>query len=597
MPNVSLVIPETEQSISRPIVMDIVRQIQDITKIPATSRILFPGDSPTVVAPGSAISDKEEDRTKFLSHHQVEITVEEDHDIDYITSTATTRPEHNPIFFDESIGVVARPIYSRQSVTINFVFRSMSKSAAKRFRDDLRLRVSMMRDIQLRDVTYHYTLPKDVVAILKEMNRLIELTDGYGEDFETYFQRCATTRATKITNQSGTVEEIAIAEKQMRIVGYFDFEGMPDKTEQDNDTGTTTISFSYKFQYEKPIACNIRYPIIVHNTLVDDDYLPFKAYDDETVERSFSFSSNAMYYFEAQTQVSRYVNTKATFVIPEHDEFKPNTIPKTSVAIFAALCTVDPDDKKALLNLKELGDVTLDSEILDFIAQSELLYVTTPYKSPFLISYYRDNKLIDKDAITIDANLNVSCINDMSFRSTHRIRLSIITDLDLLTPEAIKRLKKFPSVAEKLLQAVAFALNDNQGLSDIKTNKFITFTDVLNFINIPRSVPGKSNYPLSKNNGGNTTGSGTPITALLPISRSSSGSSIYSKANASANTYNAYNSINKNNSNIQQTSSPNYIPLSQPEILDRPDSWYNSRLQNEIQFNTMQLLSLATYRR
>lgn len=559
MPNVSLVIPETEQSISRPIVMDIVRQIQDITKIPASSRILFPGDSPTVVAPGSSISDKEEDRTKFLSHNQVEITVEEDHDIDYITATATTRPEHSPIFFDESIGVVARPIYSRQSVTINFVFRSMSKSSARRFRDDLRLRVSMMRDIQLRDVTYHYTLPKDVVGILKEMNRLIELTDGYGEDFETYFQRCATTRATKITNQSGSVEEIAIAEKQMRIVGYFDFEDMPDKTEQDNDTATTTISFSYKFQYEKPIGCNIKYPIIVHNTLVDDDYLPLKAYDDENVERSFSFSSNALYYFEAQTQLGKHVNTKATLNIPEHDEFTPRTIPLASIAIVSALCTVDPEDRTLMLNLKELGDIAIDQEILDFIQQEELPFIGTPYNSVFLLSYYRGNTLMDRDLITVDANLDVRTIADMQYREQHRIRFSIIADLDLVKPAAIKRLKKYPSVAEKVLQAVAIGLQDNQNFKDLRVNRFITYTDVLNFVNNANSMPGRSKYTLSKNNGGNITGSGRmPGQPFIKVS------------------------------------TPSYIPP-QPLVLDRPDSWYETQRGKAVGTKTTTYSSIAGY--
>jgi len=58
---VNMAIPETEQTIIRPIIIDMVKQISEITKIDNNIKILFPGDIGKMHQSGSTIdSDSRE---------------------------------------------------------------------------------------------------------------------------------------------------------------------------------------------------------------------------------------------------------------------------------------------------------------------------------------------------------------------------------------------------------------------------------------------------------------------------------------------------------------------------------------------------------
>src|ERR1035437_1242646 len=128
MPNISLIVPAVEQSVLRPIIIDIVNQLKNITKIPSDSLILFPGDIEKTYQPGSTIDKPTEDRSRFLTNNMVHIEVDEDYNHDAVLSTAVTRPEHIPIFIDQKLNTIIRPVYSPMTVSISFKFRSKSKS-------------------------------------------------------------------------------------------------------------------------------------------------------------------------------------------------------------------------------------------------------------------------------------------------------------------------------------------------------------------------------------------------------------------------------------------------------------------------------------
>ena len=484
MPNISVVVPEVLQSVLIPIVYEVIRQIETITKIPKDSAILFPGEFNKLPQPGSGVQEANTDRSQFLNNDIVQIEVEEDYHKDSVLTTAVTRQEQLPVFCDDKLGVFIKPVYVTTEIAINFKFRSKSKTSIQRWRDDIRMRTSMARDVNLHQVTYSYLLPHELIGILKEIHRLREAVEPYGEDFDNYLINYGSTRITELSNLSGDKRELGISETQMRIVGYFDFEGYPDKIEQEEDSSTWVGTFTYKLNYEKPIACNMQYPVMIHNQILSNQFRPkiTDTYDLDNHLPSYSLSINAFNYFEAQNQIEQYVNTKANIVIPEFDEFVPHDIIRGSVSVFSALCQLSPTDKKTLINLKELGEVVLDPAIIDFIEKSEYPFIGKLYQSILQVSIYRSMTCAQQEMVVVKPNLDICSTIDLDMRVNHRVRFSIITDLTLLNPDALNRLKRFPLALVKIIQSINEGLRNNPGFNDLGKKKYIDKDDIFNYI-------------------------------------------------------------------------------------------------------------------
>lgn len=484
MPNISIVVPEVQQSVLRPVVIDIVKQLEKITKITSDSVILFPGELNKTYQPGSGIAESNTDRTQFYDNEMIQIEVEEDFHKDSVLTTAVSRLEQLPIFCDDKIGVLIKPVYATTEISINFKFRSKSKTTIQRWRDDIRMRTSMSRDINLHEITYSYLIPGEFINILNEIHRLREAVEPYNENFDSYLGNNSSTRLTKLSNQSGTTTELGIAETQMRIVGYFDFEGFPDKPDHEDDTDTWIGVFAYKFTFEKPIACNMRYPVMIHNQILSTNFRPSPedTYDLDNHLQSYSLSINAFNYFEAQTQLNNYVNPRPSITIPNYDEFIPNDIVPGSVSIFNALCQLTATDKKTLINLKELGDVIIDSDILKFIQESEWPFLNKVYQSILHVSIYRSMVLANESLCEVKSNLDVCSKTDLDIRVNHRIRFSIIADITLINPTALNRLKKYPKALVKIIQSVNEGLRNNPGFKDLGNKNYIGRDDIFKYI-------------------------------------------------------------------------------------------------------------------
>ncbi len=497
MPNIVMTIPETVQSISRPVIYEVIEQVKDITKMPKNIRVIFPGDTDGVAQQGTTIDNKDRNSI-FLSNEYLVIQVDEDYDENSFATTAVTQSEQIPVFADPKLGVYIKPVYSTTKVTINFKYRTNSKTQALRWRDDIRFHISQMRDVNLHELEYHYLLPKPYLVLLKEIHRLRENVAGYGQDFAGYLYANATTQMTEIGNEAGSNSELGVGEKQIRVLGMFDFDGMPEKPEKENENGSWVISFGYKFSFEKPIACDMTYPIMIHNQLLDPQYVTFNtsAYSLDNQQKSYSASFEALTTFEAQKQIEKYVNTDPIIRLPEHDEFIPEGYPPATVAVFYALCEVDINDKRALLNLNELGPIVIDKDIMDFIQQSEWPYLTKLYKSFFHVELYRSMKQASDSAITIDSNLNISSVDELDLRVNNRIRFSMVTNLNMIRPEAFDRLRKFPKAFVKIVSAISDSIRNFPGFNDLGSKPIVTKQD---FSVVYRAITGANLYTATPN--------------------------------------------------------------------------------------------------
>lgn len=478
MPKLVLPVPETLESVTRPVVLDITRQIFKITRIPKETRIYYPGDLEKDRQPGTSMRDDELFNT-FGTSPKITVDVDETYESDRILSTAVYQPENLFIFRDDRLDTYIKPAYVSTELSINFRFRSIDKVSAIKWRDDIRTHVSMMRDENLHDLTYHYLIPKEYIAILEEIHRLRELVAGYGEDFDTFLKANLTQRASLLTNLSGAHQEWGISERQMRIVGWFDFEGAPELGQREGEDDSWTISFAYKFKFDKPVECVLQYPLVVHNQLLSSKYRPTEpAYQVEHYKRSYALSAQSFAAFE-RTRDTMRVASLPGIAVPSFDEFIPNSVVPQTLRVFTILTTIDEAEPRLLFNLTDIGrQWQLDDDVLEYLRQ-ERATLSTAYKGVYGLQLYRNTDLMPDGSLTVDADLNVRMTSDPHLRNCYHVRLSIVTDLTLVDPGALTRLREHGPVLIKTIDAIDPSVLGQIGPVSMLGNGYVT-RDYLN---------------------------------------------------------------------------------------------------------------------
>lgn len=429
-----------KESVTRPVVFDITRQLQEWTGLEQMN-ILFPGDTEAAIQPGSTINDEASfNRTNAQALWRV--NVREEHRTDKLLATAVHQMEHQEFFYDEAIGVYLRPVYSPTILTLEFEYRSTDVNAARRWRDEIRARVSTNRDIRTHIVNYHFLIPKEYLPLLTHIHELREAQAGYGEDLETYLTNHFTKNVTKLTTVAGTEERWAIAEQQGRIMGQFEFQELPDDPQKQGDNSAYRQTFSYRIYYDCPIATAADYPILVHNQLIDEQYLRFKPKDDlQRFESRSPRSVTALGAFEVDQLAKPTI--KSGLRLPEFHEFYPRIAPRHTLQVLSALVgiedpVVNPDNRK-IMNFTEIDETWMFREEFISYLKYDHAWLHKYGESLVNVTVYDNDVPLHSSLYSIDADLNVVLNFDPDLRRTYYVRLSLLTNPLELSEAAMDR--------------------------------------------------------------------------------------------------------------------------------------------------------------
>jgi len=468
MPHIALRISDTEESVVRPVVMDIVRDVLQVTNLNPDTKILFPGNTEVGYQPDTTLSAKAENREKNLFAHdkRVFIEVDEDYDEEGAVTTAVMKPENVAIFIDPDHDTYIKPVYSTIESNITFRYRAKNRVEAMRWRDNVRTKISMGRSEMLHQIQYCYLIPQPALEILEQIHTLRENIVGYNQNFEDYKKEFFTQRRTVIVTQAGTEPKEAISETQHRVVGWFDFTAKPERAERDGSGDAWIISFTYRFRYERPINVIMYYPIVIHNQLLPAKYRPIAPTDrDDYHELYRSMSTRAFHRFEAGYMVDLWKKFQGISV-PNFDDFVPSQILPNSLRVFTGLVLIDMDNPEVLMDFNDLQDWRIEDDIKQFL-MGEAPYVTKQYHSVFNLSFYINQDMTHQDLemVRLDPDLKVILQEPISLRNYFHIRLSLNKDLESLTTDAIDRLRANSCVFRKILHALYPKLDIDKYLS------------------------------------------------------------------------------------------------------------------------------------
>lgn len=451
MPTITREIQETYESITRPVVLDILREVLQITNLPADFPIIYNGDSATFklvntsIGGGNVLNSVYMPGTDKLYVDVVEETPESD-----MLTMQTLYPENRFIFQDADVNTLIKPAYTQQTIVMSMRMKFKDKPTAERWRNGVRRAISQLRQENVHSIRYHYPVPKEFLVVLHAIWKRREARAPYGQTFQEWLKLHFTSKATTITDQAGRNDLLVIREMQTMVLGWFDFTIPPAVEKPDDGSASHVVAFEYRFTFDKPISCVMRYPVMVHNQLLDDEMLLVGGdYDPESWLRAPAASRER---FDAITDrfQTRAMDTLSYLRLPESDEWRPQYIPIGTTTLATLLLELEVENPQELLNLTEIPNFELYPEIEQYM-RTQHRWLPLATESAVVITVYDGDAMIDPTRYEIDSDLNLRLLYEPNIRNTYRVRIGLVNDLSLMSQRAGEALRQNGVAALRIL--------------------------------------------------------------------------------------------------------------------------------------------------
>lgn len=485
MPNITIDVENTQETIARQVTLCFAYDIISALGLPNSTRIFYPGTDNEEDLP--ITTPWTEQNYRFPPSLKVLLRAEEDYVPDSLMANTLERVKSNPpIFIDDGLNIYITPVYAPVETTLTLQIRFDDRSSAIRTRDLLRRNASRSADGLMHEVNYRYLVPRTNTAILEEIHRCRESQEPLNESLGQYFTRCFTKRMLVTANLNKSHKAMNIQEKQVGILGRFEFDVSPDKPDPNETTQTYTLTLNYRARYDRVIATTMTYPFIVHNVPIDSRYY------DQSIHYQLGFinrtSSEIRYLLDRHT-TNNQVKVYADGVpIPYFDDWYPSAKPLDIEGMLRVLCVVNPDNRRALFNLQEIPDIEFRDHMLDYMLQ-EHDNLNKYRHSAVFVGLYEDGVLLEGDKVVVDDELNITTTFDMDLKKTYRVYVGVYTHWKNLVMGAYERLRKQGEIAFSILVGIEERLISENLIPDTLSDGSVRRVDLdkaLDFIRAKR---------------------------------------------------------------------------------------------------------------
>lgn len=454
MPKVCKEITETYVTISRPVVLDVIRQLSIQLDLDKFLEVELAGDNIAPLIKGSAISEvNNKYQSSFGNNEKVKINFKERPRENSWSRITDYSQYQKPYFCDPALKVALYPVYDERVVEVGFTFQFANRKDAQRTLDRIRVRVSQLKKNFTHSSTYHFPVPDEILATLFAIYSNREATYGYGETLAEWVDKCASTRMFKATNLAGKGTVIAFEETQVGIIGGMDTELVPGREKNDSNlkyyfTGT------YTFNYNSPISVILEYPMFVHNAPLPKPYRGIRG-DQIHHEVDVEHITKVEGLMIALNNSHEPKIIKTPVNIPSYDEWNVYELGLSAdesrlINVAISLPAEDSDYPRDVLDLKTLSPA-LSDEALEYI-KNNAGEVTQRGKTPLLIELYEWEHPLIHEAYYITEDLIVRSTNRLDPRKNYHVAITVVTDMRNLSKQAQESVKNDPAMADQLIQ-------------------------------------------------------------------------------------------------------------------------------------------------
>lgn len=387
---------------------------------------------------------------------------------DYTVSNPLNQSK--PLFYNKHIAISTEFINYEMSITLTY--NTKSKVNADELENYLSDHAVTRGNGYLHLVDYYYLVPDVILGLLEDIYTASKVNIPDNENFLDFLKTGNIMGAIVLTSDingfnSDKVGLAAIATNQ--IHGVFDIGDIKDPVKEfDTGTYTWTVSTTYKINYLVPVSFIVDFALLVNNTMLDESYYIEKA--DHAIDPT---RVKSVLYPESYNIIP---NKQDYVFIPPYDNTRSKPIASTITnPIMSVLCCISLTDRRSLFNLTDLYYYQFNDDIIDYMKANYMAMVKPlgrGYDSLFVLDLYKDNALVSRSNLTIDADLNISAIDDLDLSSIYRVVLSVVVDLKLLSPTGTLSIKDLDLV-DKLEPIITGKYKKDYRVADSNTVNYL----------------------------------------------------------------------------------------------------------------------------
>lgn len=459
---IQLPIDNTEQSISKPIINQILEKVKRDIFFDRETKIIHIDHTGSTMEIGSTLTERNQNDLRLDSESKIIAVSSEKSNNDILLSAVVDTDEMDSIWADPKLGMYLRPTRNRTEVTIQLTYKAATKQEVNNWIHQYYNRLARGVYFTNAEVGYEVTIPDVSIAIMEEVWKKREANHGYGEGFIDYLKNHFQQSYDFKSNALGTGTSLVTREVLTHLTVGVSSE-VPEATRLDAGNYESTIEVF--FVYDKPTTFLHRYPIFVHGSYIDSKFFNIKKDrndDDHKVTRATSgLFSNLMALYDS-SPVDHY--SKLGYVIPKFDDTVLDHSGADLAPIAQIQLVVDSNDPNLLVDLTLLeieAKLKLHPELLKYI-QSIGKDIFIPGRSAILLSVYRDGIRINPERYIIDENNQVRSDYELNPRGCYHLSIAVYTELHHLSVETIEHLSEYGDLAISIIKLLMPSIPDDK---------------------------------------------------------------------------------------------------------------------------------------
>lgn len=386
-------------------------------------------------------------------------------DIDVFNKTSSMyKPINKIIVLDKDTGLNIRQIYLSTKLNLTYGYRTQSKEKINSVLNRLKLYYTNTGYNIIHDLPYSYTMPLNVIDLIKNINYL----KNNNNDYLTYFNSIIRYKFDLAINRSKTYKIPVFRGIQSNVIGMFSDEPKSISISK-GSTPEYGITFNYSVLIQKPMGLYIQYPIMVNNKKLEDKWLGVEEYAKPLLTPDGVLNINGI--------VNRYIDddTKYSDVsmikLPSYDRFVPlpNFNDKSRVKLVSMLLEVDPTNKFNIFNIDDLKYIGLPKLMIDYL-KNKGDDIFKFGESIFYIELYEKDYIKDY-GLHQDTTNNILTTKELKTDTSYHILISMLVDLNYINYEPNStRLEEDITLLKHF--KLEYLMKKTKTSANLNTNKF-----------------------------------------------------------------------------------------------------------------------------
>jgi len=470
MPRTPYAITDTDQTVVRPIIFAVTRDLCraiGIGNAKTLPDIQYKGETLALPTRNGTIDEEARDIYNRESNITLEANIEPV--LEDGKNQAPGRNQEPFLFQDSALGVFVRPVHTSKQVILTIEYRANTPREMQTWLNQMRVYAQAGRDQLHHTVKYHYNIPSMIKFTLYKCWELREAVEGYGDTFADWFKGNMTPSMTQVANISGGAPQAVISESQIDIQGTFNFVAAPDRPEVSERNGASVARFEYTFRFDHPDMMVISHPILIHNQLLPAPLIqPPESFDFAT------FASHGTLFQEAFYSLGGRIlapNGGNGLVIPTGDDWLLPYRPTGYYPVVRFLQQIDPADPTFIMNLRDIGSVFTFNDALLAFSERQYAALTVIHDTPLLFLLYDGDGCYFASAVTIDSNLDLRAAAPLSLRGVYHVQVFCLGEMSRLPTFIQEDLRCHPQALQAIYE---FLTNTPLTLPDLLGNGCLT---------------------------------------------------------------------------------------------------------------------------